>query len=186
MKIALTGNIAAGKSLVENQFKSLGVEVIDADKIAHQVLEEKIQLLQKVFGSEIIKEGSVSRVKLGKIVFSNSEKRRKLEKIIHPFVKKKIEEFLQDKEMAIASIPLLYEVGWEDDFDKVVLVIANDNTRLKRIIERDGVSKEDARLKMASQKSQGEKMLKADFIIDNNGSKEETFEQVKKILDRLK
>lgn len=186
MKIALTGNIAAGKSLVENQFTSLGIDVIDADKVAHKILEDKIQILQKAFGAEIIKEGNISREKLGKIVFSNSEKRKKLEKIIHPIVRKKIGEFLEGKNFAIASIPLLYEVGWEDDFDCVIMVIANDNKRLKRLMERNGISKEDARLKMASQKSQGDKMKKADFIIDNNGSKEETFSQVQEIFKKLK
>ena len=186
LKIALTGNIASGKSLVENQFQSLGIEIIDADKIAHEVLNEKIQILQKFFGEEIIKQGQLSREKLAKIVFSDPEKKQKLEKIIHPEVKKRISEFFEDKKIAIASIPLLFEVGWEKDFDCVILVIAKDNTRLKRLMARNNFSKEEAKTRINAQMSQGEKIPKSDFVIDNNDSKEETFEQVKKIYDILK
>ena len=77
LKIALTGNISAGKSLVEKQFQTLGIDVIDADKIAHEVLNEKIQLLQKFFGEEIIKQGQLSREKLAQIVFSDPKKKQK-------------------------------------------------------------------------------------------------------------
>lgn len=186
LKIALTGNIASGKSLVENQFQSLGIEVIDADKIAHEVLGEKIQLLQKFFGEEIIKKGEVSREKLAQIVFSDPQKKQKLEKIIHPEVKKRIAEFYEGKDIAIASIALLFEVGWEVDFDCVIMIIAKDNTRLKRLMERNNLTKEQAKTRINAQMSQGDKIKKADFVIDNNGSREETFEQVKKIYDILK
>ncbi|MEI8377379.1 MAG: dephospho-CoA kinase [bacterium] len=186
LKIALTGNIASGKSLVENQFQSLGIDVIDADKIAHEVLNEKIQLLQKFFGEEIIKQGQVSREKLAQIVFSDPQKKEKLEKIIHPEVRKRISEFFEDTKNAIASIPLLFEVGWEKDFDCMILVIAKDNTRLKRLMERNNLTKEQAKIRINAQIPQGDKIKKADFVIDNNGSREETFEQVKKIYDILK
>lgn len=186
LKIALTGNIASGKSLVENQFQSLGIDVIDADKIAHDVLGEKIQLLQKCFGEEIIKQGEVSREKLAKIVFSNPNKKQKLESIIHPEVKNRIVEFCEDKDICIASIPLLFEVGWEGDFDYVIIVIAKDNIRLKRLMDRNNFSKEQAKVRINAQMSQGDKIKKSDFVIDNNASKEETFEQAKKIYDILK
>lgn len=186
LKIALTGNIAVGKSLVENQFRSLGVDVVDADKIAHEVLNEKIQILQTLFGKDIINQGNVSREKLSKIVFSDFKKKQKLEKIIHPEVKKRITEFCEGKEISIASIPLLFEVGWEKDFDYIILVIAKDNARLKRLMERNNFTKEEAKIRINSQMSQGNKIKKADFLIDNNGSKEETFEHVKNIYDILK
>jgi len=185
LKIALTGNIAAGKSLVENQFQSFGIDVIDADKIAHEVLGEKIQLLQKFFGEEIIKQGQISREKLAQIVFSDSKKKQKLEKIIHPEVRKRIAEFCEGKDIAIASIPLLFEVSWESDFDCVILVISKDNLRLKRLMERNNLTKEQAKTRINAQMSQGDKIKKADFVIDNNGSREETFEQVKQIYDIL-
>lgn len=186
LKIALTGNIASGKSLVEKQFQSLGIDIIDADKIAHEVLGEKIQILQKFFGEDIIKQGQISREKLAQIVFSDPKKKQKLEQIIHPEVKKRIAEFFECKDIAIASIALLFEVGWESDFDCVIMVIAKDNTRMKRLMERNDFTKEQAKIRLKAQSSQGEKIKKADFIIDNNGSKEETFEQVKKIYDILK
>ncbi len=186
LKIALTGNISAGKSLVEKQFQTLGIDVIDADKIAHEVLNEKIQLLQKFFGEEIIKQGQLSREKLAQIVFSDPKKKQKLEKIIHPEVKERIFQFFEGKKIAIASIPLLFEVGWEKDFDCVIMVIAKDNIRLKRLMERNNFTKEQAKIRINAQMSQGDKIKKADFVIDNNASKEETFEQVKKIYDILK
>ncbi|MDD3419065.1 MAG: dephospho-CoA kinase [Candidatus Gastranaerophilales bacterium] len=185
-KIALTGNIASGKSLVEEQFQSLGFDIIDADKIAHEVLVEKLNVLQNLFGKEIINQGQLSREKLAQIVFSNPSRKQKLESIIHPEVKRRIEEFQKGKTISIASIPLLFEVGWEGDFDKVILVIAKDSTRQKRLMERSGLTKEQAKIRMNAQISQGDKINKADFVIDNNGSKEETFEQVKQIYDKLK
>ena len=186
LKIAITGNISAGKSLVENQFRTLGIDVIDADKIAHEVLNEKIQLLQNFFGEEIIKQGQLSREKLAQIVFSDPKKKQKLEKIIHPEVKERIFQFFEGKKIAIASIPLLFEVGWEKDFDCVIMVIAKDNIRLKRLMERNNFTKEQAKIRINAQMSQGDKIKKSDFVIDNNASKEETFEQVKKIYDILK
>ncbi len=185
-KIALTGNIAAGKSLVEEQFRSLGAEIIDADKIAHEILGEKIKLLQEDFGDEIIKQGEVSREKLAKIVFSDPKKKQKLEAIIHPEVKKRIFDFFADKDFAIASVPLLYEVGWEGLFDKVILVIAKDNIRQKRLMQRNNMTDEQAKIRMKSQINQGEKIKKADFVIDNNGTTAETFAQVKEIYGKLK
>lgn len=185
-KIALTGNIASGKSLVETQFQSLGVDIIDADKIAHEVLCEKLGVLQQLFGKEILNQGQLSREKLAQIVFSNPARKQKLEAIIHPEVKERIENFQKGKQISIASIPLLFEVGWEGDFDKVILVIAKDSLRQKRLIERNGLTKEQAKIRMNAQFPQGEKIKKADFVIDNNGSIEETFEQVKQIYDKLK
>jgi len=186
LKIALTGNIAAGKSLIEAQFKKLGVEVIDADKVAHQVLAEKIKPLQACFGDEIIKQGEVSREKLAQLVFSDPRKKQKLEQLIHPEVKIRILDFLEEKKTAIASIPLLFEAGWEGLFDKIILVVAKDNTRLKRLMARNGLTQEQARVRMNSQMNQGDKIKKADFVIDNNGSEEETFAQVKEIYGKLK
>lgn len=185
-KIALTGNIAAGKSLVEEQLRSLGAEIIDADEVAHQVLDKKIKLLQEFFGEEIIKQGEVSREKLAKIVFSDSKKKQKLEQLIHPEVKTRILDFLKNKNLAIASIPLLFEVGWENLFDKVILVTTKDNTRLKRLMKRNNLTSEQAKIRMKAQMNQGEKIRKADFIIDNNGTFDETFAQVKDIYDKLK
>lgn len=171
---------------MEEQFRSLGVEVIDADEIAHNVLAEKIQVLRSFFGEEIIKNGEISREKLAKIVFSDAKKKEKLEKIIHPEVKERINKFFEGKNVAIASIPLLFEVSWEKDFDVVILVIAKDNLRLKRLIERNNFTAEQAKTRMKAQMKQGAKIKKSDFVIDNNGSKEKTFEQVKLIYDKLK
>lgn len=184
-RIALTGNIASGKTLIENQFKSLGISVIDADKVAHEALEEKLSVLKNFFGEKIINQGQLNRQSLAKIVFTDKSKKEKLEKIIHPIVKEKIEKFLNENPHAIASIPLLFEVGWQNDFDTIIFVMAKDAIRQKRLINRNNFSKEEARKRMQSQLPQLAKAQKSDFVIDNNGTKEETFEQVKKIYDKI-
>lgn len=184
-KIALTGNIASGKSLVENQLKSLGASIIDADEVAHKVLEEKLSILKAFFGEKILNQGELNRQNLAKIVFSDKAKKEKLESIIHPVVKEKIDNFLKENNNAIASIPLLFETGWEKDFDVIIFVMAKDNIRQKRLINRNNFSKEEAKKRMKSQLPQLQKANKSDFIIDNNGTKEETFEQVKKIYDNI-
>jgi len=192
IKLGITGNIASGKSLVETFLIEKGFPVIDADKIVHSLLENDRNIKEQVIcvfeGFDIFKDTEkqiLSRNKIGKIAFHDRKKLKKLEEILHPAVKIKIEEFFEEnknKKLAAACVPLLFEAGMEDMFDYIVFVGIDPEIQLKRLIERNNLSEEEAKLRINSQIPQGKKAPKADFIIDNSGTKEETLEQLRNIL----
>lgn len=160
LKIAITGNIASGKSQVE-KFISEKYTVYDADKIAHQIL------------------GNVDRKKLGEKVFSDPATRKKLEEFIHPKVKDEILKiFEQNLNVVFISIPLLFETGFDSLFDKIIFVQCDDDIRLQRLMRRNDFTEEQALKRMNAQLPQKEKMQKSDFIIHNNSSLEDLEKQV--------
>lgn len=160
LKIAITGNIASGKSQVE-KFISEKYTVFDADNIAHQIL------------------GNVDRKKLGEKVFSDPVARKKLEEFIHPKVKDEILKiFEQNLNVVFISIPLLFETGFDALFDKIIFVQCDDDIRLQRLMRRNDFTEEQALKRMNAQLPQKEKMQKSDFIIYNNSSLEDLEKQV--------
>lgn len=194
-KIAITGGIASGKSLVERLFREKGAATLDTDKVVHGVLEnnkEIISAIQKLFeGGEwgvVCSDGRLDRKKIGKIVFSDKEKLKALENIIHPEVKHIVEAFFvenSDKELVVVSVPLLFESGMEKMFDYVVAVAANDELRLQRLINDRGMTKEDALKRMSAQNFGKEKLEKADFVLENNGTAEELRSAVDKVFEKI-
>ena len=176
IKIAITGNIAAGKSAAEKILSEKGFSVTDTDEIAHFLLEksdsvkDKIRLCFKEY--DIPDEsGNIDRKKLGKIVFNNHELLKQLEEIIHPAVIEEINKFFRqnkNKEIVFVSVPLLYEINLTYLFDKVILIYADDNIREKRLIEKRGFSKDEAISRMNAQMSQELKIKSADCVIYNN------------------
>lgn len=193
LSVGLTGNIASGKSIVESYFEKKGIPVINADDVTHELIEKDRDIQQKIkkifVGHDILNEnGSISRTKIGQIVFSDQEKLEELEEIIHPEVLKKIEHFFDTKRdypIAIASVPLLFEVDIRPMFDKTVLVCADKKIRLQRLMNRNGYSLEYALERINSQISQEEKRNIADFIIENNNDILELELQINKIVERL-
>lgn len=170
MLIAITGNIASGKSEAEKIFRDEGFDVYDTDIIAHKILEN----------SDRVKEsfGTTDRKELAKIVFEDSEKMRILESIIHPLVK---EEVLKIKS-GIISVPQLFEAGFESLFDKIIFVSAPEELRLERLMKRNNLSKEEAQIRIDAQMSEEEKISKCDFIIDNSSTPENLRKQIENIL----
>lgn len=176
LKVAITGNIASGKSVTENVLLEKGYTVLDSDKITHKLLEDEnmTKILTVAFKDyDIFENDRISRVKLGKIVFDNEELRRKLESIMHPLIKDEIELFFNQKEaeglkMAFVAVPLLFEAKFEHLFDKIILIYAENNNRLSRLMKRNNLSEEDAMKRINSQMSQDEKVKLAHYVINCN------------------
>lgn len=170
-KVAITGNIASGKSQVEKVLAE-NFPVYDTDKIAHQILDE----LDGFFGYDVLTDGKIDRQKLGRLVFENKELKQKLERIIHPKVKEKILELFekhQNDKLIFISVPLLFEAGFEGLFDEILFISVDESIQLERLMSRNNLTKKEALSRINSQQKQEEKIKKSDYIINNNGSIEE-------------
>ena len=193
--LGITGNIASGKSTVSRELARLGAVVVDADQLSREVVESGSSVLKKmvkVFGAEILKhDGVLDRDKLGQMVFADVKVRAMLERIVHPEIAKKSIERLQelkqrtDIPLIVYEAPLLFEVGAESRVDQVLVVKIDHDEQLKRLQVRDGLSKVAAQQRMAAQMPQQEKLTRADFVVDNTGSIEETLKQVDLLWSRL-
>ena len=191
IKIAIAGNIASGKSEVQKIIEQYGYDVLDTDKVSHEILKNNSKDIKFLFPDKDITtdNGEISREKLGKIVFQNSDFKQKLENYMHPIIKKNIEEFFtknSDKEFSFVGIPLIFEAEMNNLFDKIIFVYCDDEIREKRLIKRNNYSIEYAKQRMASQMPQGEKVKLSDIIICNNGSLEELKSSVTGILSELR
>lgn len=187
-KIGVTGGIGSGKSSVSNILRDFGVEIIDADIIAREIVRKGEKALKEIadsFGAEIIKaDGELDRKKLGSIVFSNAEKLEVLNQITHKYIIEKIGNRVAEAEkkglniVAVdAAIP--FKNGFLDLVGEVWAIVAKDDIRLSRIMHRDGLSYEEASQRLQSQMSQEEYVRLADKIIENNGGIEELTNTVK-------
>ena len=203
MVIALTGGIGTGKSTVSQILRNKGFSVIDLDVISHKVIEfpSVVEKIVKNFGKEVLENNennndgnrTVSREKLGKIIFSDREKRFTLNSIMHPEIlrimhKKILEcESKNEKENKIifVEIQLLFEVQWEKEFDYILLVAAKRDIQVRRVLERDKRSEKEAWDIINSQMSLDEKRGKSDFVIENDGNIDDLNRKVDKFLKIL-
>jgi dephospho-CoA kinase len=169
--IGLTGGIASGKSLVSRTLKGLGMTVIDADDISHEILAKDTSIRQEVvrtFGTEVLnEEGEIDRGRLGRIVFSQKPELRW----------KRARESRSNNDVVL-DIPLLIETGAHERVDLVVVVYATRELQIQRLIARDGISRQEAMRRIDTQLPLEEKISSAHYIINNTGSVEETEEQV--------
>lgn len=192
--IGLTGGIGTGKSTVSKVFKENNIPVVDADFISRKVLTAHPEILLKIkekFGGDFFdEEGNLLRRKVGNLIFSDLEKKKEYEDIVIPYVKndiyKEIDEYHNNNEkICVVDAPTLIETGLYSDMNIVVVVSAKDEIQVRRVMARDGFSREEALLRISNQMSTIEKCKYADFIIDNNGSIENTRKQVKDFLNKL-
>jgi dephospho-CoA kinase len=193
LKVGLTGGIATGKSYVLDQFRRRGVACLDADELAHGVTAagtEGTAAIAARFGAEVLAaDGSVDRTKLGPIVFADAAARRELEAIVHPAVHRAIAMGVRASELmgdplVVVAVPLLYEVGSEKDFDKIVVTACGEDVQIARLRER-GLTGEAARQRIAAQWPTAKKTARADFVIRTDGTFEETDAQVARLISTL-
>ncbi len=193
LKVALTGGIATGKSYVLEQFRRRGIPVLDADMLAHGVMApgtEATAAIAARFGAVIGEDGAVDRTKLGPIVFADANARRDLEAIVHPAVYRAITaglrafERLGGSPLAVVDVPLLYESGHAQDFDRVVVTASPAEVQLQRLRTR-GLTDTQARQRLAAQQPTDEKVARADFVIHTDGPVADTDRQVDEILQAL-
>jgi dephospho-CoA kinase len=188
LKIALTGGIATGKSYVLTRLRERGIATIDADDIVHEALGAGTPTTNAIaaqFGRQFLApDGSVQRALLGAKVFGDPESRQRLEAIIHPVVYETIRKWYEtlDRPMGVASIPLLYETHREGDFDFVAVAVCPPEQQLQRIIERDRISEEEARRRIAAQMPAEEKAKRANFVILTGGTPLATDRQLDELL----
>lgn len=178
IKVAIVGNIASGKSTAEKILEDNGYKVYDTDKIAHKILALN-EDVKEIFGTN-------NRQEISKIVFSNQEKLKKLETIIHPLVKNELEKIFREEDcgMIFVSVPQLFETGFNTMFDRIIYITADENLRKKRLIERNSFTSEEAQKRINAQ-IEGDKKEKSDFVIENNSSIEELKNQLLNILKNL-
>ncbi len=194
--IGLTGGIASGKSTVAHMLEEMGSHVIDFDMLARRVVEPGRPAWKKIvdyFGRDILQgSGEIDRKRLSRIIFGNSEKRKRLEGFTHPFIADEftgqVDEIASSDPDAIinAVVPMLFEAGMQVLFHKVVVVYIPREEQIKRLIERDGISEGDAVNILNAQMHIDEKIRQADFIINNENSIEETKRQVHDLWNTLR
>lgn len=191
MNIGITGSIACGKSTVSDYLKEKGYTIIDADKLGHVALtsEDVKRRLSETFGANILENNEISREVLGRLVFGNDNNLKKLNNIIHPKIKElilKLQEQHKDEDMVFLDIALLYEANFVDLVEKVAVVYVDKDVQLERLMTRNSLSKEEALKRIESQMSPQEKASLGDFVINNSYRKEDTFQQIDEILEKLK
>jgi dephospho-CoA kinase len=187
--VGLTGSISTGKSTVSAMFAHQGARVIDADLLSREVVmpgQPAYARILEEFGSHLVLEdGSLDRKALGAIVFADPARRKRLEEITHPAVGTRQQRILSvlDEEgfegIVLWDAALLFETGGVSKMDKVVVVFVDPDTESRRLMARDGLSEADARARIASQMPIAEKAKRADYVIDNTGTREETERQVR-------
>ena len=188
--IGLTGGIGSGKSLAAEYFADLGALVIDADQLARAAIERGSKGFDEVvakFGDSILKNGDIDRRALGEIVFKDPSNKVALEAIIHPWVRSEFEAAvlsLSGNQTLVYEIPLLFETGGANRFESVITVEAQMDKRIERLREK-GLYLSEIEARIAAQASREERASIADFVIENNGTKDDLLRQVENIWDGL-
>lgn len=183
MKVAVTGGIGAGKSEFMRAVKELGIKTYSADEINAELLRDKryIEKLSAAFPLAV-QGGKVDKVALREEVFSDEKKRKTLNALAHPEIRRKIEEITGD---AVIEVPLLFESGMTDLFDRVIVVTAGEDARINRIVSTRNISKDLAKNIIKNQATDDERIKIADYVAINDGTRKDLYEQAKNIIKRI-
>ncbi len=192
--IGITGSLGSGKSTVARMFADLGAKVIDADKIARQLIQPGAPCFKsvvKMFGEDVLRSGRIDRQQVALEVFRDLRKLHKLERIIHPFVRKhiqqKIRQYKKNKrnKVVVIDVPLLFEAKLNDCVDSAIVVKASKANSIVRATKLLGITKAEAKRRIKAQMPLRQKIRLADMIIDNDSKLKQTQKQVKQIWERL-
>jgi len=187
----LTGGIGSGKSTVASVIEEYGIPVVSADELSRMVVTPGSKGLEEVvsaFGEEILTpEGHLDRAKLASIVFSDAGRREQLERILHPRIRSRFEEVLDALEKAgqrvvIYEVPLLFENNMQEALDGVIVVSARNDLRIARVGDRDGLSADETRARMAAQMDDATRQSLADYVVTNNGDRMDLRREVELLL----
>jgi dephospho-CoA kinase len=186
--IALTGGISTGKSTVCNLFKLHGFLTIDADVIAHRLLDENSNKIASMFGEQYAQNGKVLRKELGKIIFSNEENKLKLEALLHPLIKEQIIKeskiFEEQNKPYFVDIPLFFE-KMSYPIPKSLVIYTPKELQIQRLMKRDNIDENEAKLKISNQMDIEEKRKLADMVIDNSQNLKHLQNEVERIIGEI-
>jgi dephospho-CoA kinase len=196
LRVGLTGSIAVGKSFVSDVLKGLGCHVLDADRVAREVVEPGMEGLRRVveaFGPKVLTaDGALDRPALGRIVFADEKLREQLNSILHPLIIEAQDERLREFEeadpegVAVVDAALMIESGGYKRFDKLIVVHCRPELQRQRLVERDRLAPEDAERRIASQMPQEEKLRHADFAIDTSDGFDDTRRRTEEVYAALR
>lgn len=193
-KIGLTGGIGSGKSTVANMLAETGIRIVDADKIAREIMEPGSPVLDQVaeeFGADIIgSDGALDRAELARRAFVSKETTEKLNAITHPAIRAEsnrqfAEAEANGEQAAVYDMPLLVELGLDKDMDLTVVVDVEAEERVRRLVSSRGLDEADARARIAQQIDDATRRAAADIVIDNNGDISDLAAQVRSLIDQL-
>jgi dephospho-CoA kinase len=194
IKIAVTGTAASGKSLVSDRFRQLGLKMISLDTLARKAVEPDSAAYPKIvdrFGKGVLEsDGRIDRKRLRQQIIADPNAKRDLEALVHPEIKKRMLLELEKSDatqapFVVIEVPLLFEVGLENEFDVVILVMADRNTQINRLVHRDGISPENAESLLDIQMPDEQKVKRADYVLTNSGTMEEIREAVDRTFEKL-
>lgn len=173
LRIAITGGIGCGKSLFSGFLKRLGVEILDTDDVAHRLLGPggaAVCLVRRSFGDGVVApDGGIDRAALGERVFSDPEERRRLNALVHPLVKASVERWLSSNDGGLKAVvvPLLFESGWDKEWDVVVCVTADEAVQVQRLMRDRGLTEVQARSRVDAQMPVAEKAARSHLVVRN-------------------
>lgn len=194
MVLGITGSIASGKTTVALAFQELGAVVVSADVLAREVVRPGSEVLARIaeqFGPQAVRsDGTLDRRFVADVIFNDPQARKALNDITHPAIAELAAQRLREAELGGAPLviydaPLLYEAGADRQVDKVLVVSVREDVQLARLMGRDGIRRQQALARIASQMPQEEKIARADFVVDNSGTLQQTRGQVRSLMERL-